>query len=159
MENSTFVSLLEKKKEDIIQAIKQTVIESFTPDFYGVYEIYLNEGGGQILHHKVDQGEALCQLEAPMRYLHSIPSHAISSKTYQEWLMGSGLLAPEGCSGKERKNHYKPMHHMYMDLIRINAMESIVYADEVYDIILNLYKTKKDITYEDILESYYGEGA
>lgn len=54
MNHKTFMSLLEKKKDNIIRTIKAVVADSFMPDFYGIYEIYLNEADGQIYVLQVD---------------------------------------------------------------------------------------------------------
>lgn len=159
MKNSTFISLLEEKRKDIIQTIKQTVIESFTPYFYGMYEIYINEEDGQIHLHKVDLGEASYQLEAPMRYLFEVPSHTLKKGDFKEWLKENDRPLPPEYSKEQRRAYYKARYQALMNRIRINALDDIIYADDVYDAILELYKTNNDITYEDILECCCGEGA
>lgn len=155
MKNNTFCSLLEEKREDIIKTIKQTAIESFTPGFYGVYEIYINEEDGHIHIFKWTEGEPY-QLKPPMRYLYSIPSHAIATKEdhFEEWLTKSGERDfIETCDDKEMA--YQSSYNFYMLSIQLSAREPVVFAETIHDIICDLYKNNKEVTYDAIQERYY----
>lgn len=139
MENETFLTLLEERKEDIIATIEMVTEESFLPDFYGTYEICLDGTDGQIYVFMAER-DTLFYLKNPsLYYLHTVKSHAIKEGDFKDWLSHKGISVPDGQTEKELKRIYRQEYKKFLAAIREEALWEIVHVDTVFTEIKGMY--------------------
>lgn len=141
MVNESFPALLEERKEEIITTIEMVTEESFTPDFYGTYEIYINETDRQIYVFMTERGSSFKPKNPAMRYLHTIRSHAVKAGDFKEWLFREGILASDSHSEEKLKRIYRWEYKKFLKEIKKDALWEIVHADTIFTEIKDMYSS------------------
>ncbi len=80
--NTKLVELIKNKKQDIITTIKMVARDSVIPDFFGNYDIYIDESDGQLYVYQTIS-ETFRPADSHLHFLYSIKSHAPRTATEQ----------------------------------------------------------------------------
>ena len=139
MDDRTFASLLEERRDDIITTIEMVTEESFLPDFYGTYEIYLNEADQQIYVFMAERGSLFQPKNQSMRYLHTVRSHAAKEGDFLGWLLARGIPVPKTHGEKKLMRVYPTEYRRFLAEIREDALREIVHADRTFLKIKEMY--------------------
>lgn len=151
MKQKEIISLLEKKRDEIINAIKMATVESFKPDFYGIYEIYLNREDDQFYVLPVDRDKTYFEEDSPMLYLYDIPSHAIKEGDFKQWLAEGGIKVSKKHNEKKTKQLYNDLYIEFLNDILMNTCNEVLNAEYAFDEICELYRNNKKVTLKNIV--------
>lgn len=139
MENETFLTLLEERKEDIIATIEMVTEESFLPDFYGTYEICLDGTDGQIYVFMAER-DTLFYLKNPsLYYLHTVKSHAVKEGDFSRWLMCKGISVSTQDAEQNLMRTYRREYNLFLAENRQDALWEIVHADSTFEAVREMY--------------------
>lgn len=170
MGNSRLISLLEKKREDIMTNIELTIIDSYMPDFDGIYDLYINEEDGRIFRIETEEDEPIFQCEEEeaiiclhkegeaiighckeeeawaqeelptLTLLYRVKNHSGGEKHFSRWLSDAGIEVCENDGGTELKQLYPKEYQRFWEENKQDGMRDIANIEQVFDSIKAVYQ-------------------
>lgn len=135
--NTEFIELLKNKKDDIITTITMVAGDSLMPDFYGTYEIYMDERDGEIYVFQTTN-PLFRPTNKSLHFLHSIKSHATKEGDFKKHLADNNIPFVDA----DEKVLMRKFRSQYNFWIQENVRKvnwEIIFANETYEKIVGLY--------------------
>ena len=132
-----FIELLKNKKDDIITTITLVAGDSLMPDFYGTYDIYMDERDGEIYVFQITN-PLLKPANKSLRFLHSINSHATKEGDFKNYLTDSGIPFVDA-DEKALIRKFRSQYNLWIQENVHKVNHEIIFANETYDKIVGLY--------------------
>ena len=132
-----FIELLKNKREDIINTIIMVAGDSVMPDFYGTYDIYMDERDGELYVFQTTN-PLLRPADKSLCFLHSIKSHAVKEGDFKKYLLEQGISFIEA-EEKLLIRKYRSQYNLWIQT-NINQVNwEVINANVTYEGIVELY--------------------
>lgn len=134
MADKTISSFLEERKKDIFRQIELAVMESYMPNFCGVYVIYLNKDDGTVDRY-VAQEDGIYDPDPSIHVLYRVYSHAGTKEDFIRWLAAAEIYVPINCSEKWLKQKYHKEYIQFWEENKQDGMNCIARLEDEFKII------------------------
>lgn len=134
------ITLLENKKQDIITTIEMVAEDSLMPDYFGNYDIYLDDRDGEIYVFQTYSPTSVPASKS-LRFLYTIKSHAAKAGDFKRYLMENDHIINAEESEKELIRQYRGKYNEWSQKAGREVMLEVLNADLTYDKILEQYKS------------------
>lgn len=132
-----FIELLKNKKDDIVTTIIMVAGDCMLPDFYGTYDIYMDERDGELYVFQTTN-ELLRPANKSLHFLHSIRSRAVKEGDFKKYLVEQGITFVDS-DEKILIRKFRSQYNLWIQKGISEVNWEIIDANRTYDKIVELY--------------------
>lgn len=137
MNKEKMLKLLNNKEQDIITTIEMVVSDSLIPDYYGNYDIYIDDRDGELYVFQTYSSTSHPSGDS-LHFLHTVKSHAVKEGDFTDHLLEIGYIVDKRNEMQLMKK-YRTEYNKWLEGKTKEVMWEVLNADITYKNILLEY--------------------